>query len=301
MTFEEASDPLRWRRLVYRMARRLPAHMRADAVQDGWEAVLLAIESLDPERYTGRPLGYMAQRIRWHQYQASSATIYIPAGILQKVIQGWQWERTQNRHVTSVEIAEAVGLDPLLFATAEASMVSKGSHGRRNRDDGDGWATLGVEDDSPTPEATVARAQIHALTVRALAEADLSDRELSTIQDGTLTDIGQTMGISRERVRQIRMGAYRKLRVWFAHQCPEVVVPDHRSSQPYLRLERQIATLLREYDALRAEPQWGRWEGGHRQKKAWAIDDARRHKAALLRQVREPEAPPAWFIVSGTG
>ena len=87
---------------------------------------------------------------------------------------------------------------------------------------GDEGVTLGefiTEDEAPTPVDVASQHMLKERIASVLSE--LSDRERTVlelrfgIKDGkeyTLNEVGQIMGITRERVRQIQSGALRRLR-----------------------------------------------------------------------------------------
>ncbi len=129
-------------------------------------------------------------------------------------------EQREHRQATDEEIAAAVGLsqqkmDQIRQATRPLARLDEALY----EEDGVTLAETLADPEGVTPEEELSREEMHAEIADALAS--LSDRErtiliryygLSDEEPASLEAIGQDMSLSRERVRQIRNQALKKIR-----------------------------------------------------------------------------------------
>jgi RNA polymerase primary sigma factor len=216
-------------RLVVSVARQYSAHAVGipflDLVQEGMLGLIRAVEKFDyrrGHRFSTYATWWIRQAVE-RARDGKADTIRLPVNIVRKQRKVTRAE-TQltaelDRPPTDEEIAVAAGLTLSEVLTVRASARTVASLDRQVGDGVDD-ASLGdlLGDDGPSPDELVER-RIEADALRA-ALAELPARErvvvgmrygLGGAEPAPLREIGQRMGLTPERVRQIESAALLRL------------------------------------------------------------------------------------------
>jgi RNA polymerase primary sigma factor len=215
-------------RLVIAIAKRFKyrgVHF-GDLIQEGNVALMRAVEGFDPFRGFAFATfaGAVIRRRLGRVVRAESSAVHVPNHIHEterKVkLAAWHLSGNEGEHATPEEISEFLEC-PIAKVTDALSTVHDPV--RLDKCIADGPDNL--IDHLEAPHVV---APIEALTIRdqeELAEeslAELNDREQTILtlrygSDGdyncTLEEVGQELGVTRERIRQIESRALRKLRI----------------------------------------------------------------------------------------
>jgi RNA polymerase sigma-32 factor len=123
-----------------------------------------------------------------------------------------------------VNLSDVVDMEQRLYG-------SDSSLNARIKDDGeDEWQNLLSNEDEPNPEEIVTGLKDSESRSKWLSEAlgELTDREQTIIQKRhlgyetiTLEELGKTLGVSKERVRQLEQRAMSKLKTYFTENIPD--------------------------------------------------------------------------------
>jgi RNA polymerase sigma-32 factor len=205
----------------------------SDLVQEGTLGLLKAVERFDPDRGT-RFLSYAAWWIRAYirDYLLRTRSL-VRLGTTQR--QRTVWSRLGKARAQAdaegllgearmARIVEVVGVDR---ATVEEMAGRLGGYDvsldAPVHDDGDGAARSSfIEDGADDPEQSLASAETRTRDERRIhaALAGLPPREAEIIHSRhladhreTLQEVGDRLGISRERVRQLEVRALRRMRM----------------------------------------------------------------------------------------
>lgn len=197
-----------------------------DAIHEGVLGLLEAIDRFDMQRdnrFSTYAAYWVYDRVRRHS-TLTRAMVSAPSSRgARLVLRGYRrasdgLERRLGRAPTRGEVAQELGVGENEVAACEPALRSSDvyldgfeAHDSRRE----------IMEPSPTPEQAVAEAETaqarerrvaQALSVLAPRERWIIERRFLDDDATSLTDLGASLGISRERARQIQEGARNKLR-----------------------------------------------------------------------------------------
>lgn len=221
-------------RLVVSMARRFAGRgvELEDLIEDGNLGLITAVERFDPEkgfRFSTYAAWWIRQSIA-KGIAEQSRTLKIPLHVMRSLYRYLEYERRLSlewgRQPTPEEICKAAGYGP-----RRSQRVIALIRGIKSLDEGgvgdamQGLTLLERLPAEPSLESVLTRQMENAHLERLIAR--LSEREALVLRirygfmDGvtkSLTQTGVSLGVSRERVRQIEKRALRRLREWVEHE-----------------------------------------------------------------------------------
>jgi RNA polymerase primary sigma factor len=226
-------DEARWRfveanqRLVTTVAKRFRGHGLdfEDLIQEGNLGLIRAVERFDPERglrFSTYAVWWIRQAIQ-RAIEERGRLIRLPSHAAEDAARLWrvvdQLAIDLERTPDLTEAARVSGLDT--GRALELAQVTLRPVSLESTVDGNGEISLGdlLAGASESPENEVERAAIAEVIQRGLDQ--LSDRARRVVElrygltDGqpcTLGEVGQALGISRERARQLEVEGLRTLR-----------------------------------------------------------------------------------------
>lgn len=204
-------------RLVYFATRRYPAGILPleDMLQEGSIGLMRAINKFDPDRgvsFSSYAIFWVRAMIERALYQ-NDCMIYIPANVVSSVRRLQRIEATGGT-LTPRETQDTLAIGVESIEMARKAMVPTLALDMKYNDGESTLMDFIPDADAPSPETQAALRDVWQQTTDC---PTLTDRERTILGLFSLgevhQDIGDTYGITRERVRQIIASAMNKVRV----------------------------------------------------------------------------------------
>ncbi|MBN1756567.1 sigma-70 family RNA polymerase sigma factor [bacterium] len=196
-----------------------------DLIQEGNKGLVEAVERFDPDRgfrFGSYAVWWIRQAIN-ELISGKSKTIRIPAhlNLLMKKVAIKKRELVQELHrePTLEEIAEALELSDKQVEDIRRAMLSTTSLDASLGEDGFNLLDVLEDEGTDSPQRNVSIYLMRTELNRAIQTLPSQEKQVIILRYGmvdgkirTLSEIGNMMGVSRERIRQIESNALKKLR-----------------------------------------------------------------------------------------